>query len=382
MVDVRPGKVVAGQEHENTNRFLQLLAVAAKHAPDSAASVANVRGGSAPDAGAAATNADAKADSKADREDPPAKEASQPAPERAESKASVAQPARPRDPEPEPQAAPSMPSQESGSAPVKADDGDMKAAGRDMTDDDVANEVSAEPKRSMRPVTAGRRPPKIKNRQVEQAKPEPGQAPAAAHIVLEGQDDDSDDEIQEDDAKRLGMGAVADTAEGQSKLVRGIEAEAKGEEKDGAGEGAKGDGQDDGAQTNKGGVRLRLRKTGADSKKTSATWSEQDIGTLRTSVQKLCQSTNPLGKCMDYVHEDLSSMSKELDHWQNEYRSKTEALERERKITEEETQPLRLRLLELEEEVKEQVAKINSMKAKISKNDQKIDQVVQMAIQI
>jgi TRAF3-interacting protein 1 len=35
-------------------------------------------------------------------------------------------------------------------------------------------------------------------------------------------------------------------------------------------------------------------------------------------VQKLCQSTNPLGKCMDFVHEDLAAMAKEHDRWTNE----------------------------------------------------------------
>jgi SMC interacting uncharacterized protein involved in chromosome segregation len=54
---------------------------------------------------------------------------------------------------------------------------------------------------------------------------------------------------------------------------------------------------------------------------------------------------------MDYVHEDLTAMSKELEHWQQEYRLKLEELDSERKITEEETKPLKAKLLELDEQV-------------------------------
>ena len=43
MIEARPQKIVAGLEPENTNRLLQLLAVAAKHNPDSARAVENTR---------------------------------------------------------------------------------------------------------------------------------------------------------------------------------------------------------------------------------------------------------------------------------------------------------------------------------------------------
>ena len=45
MVEARPAKIVAGMEPENTNRLLQLLAVAATHCPDSTKAVAMVKGG-------------------------------------------------------------------------------------------------------------------------------------------------------------------------------------------------------------------------------------------------------------------------------------------------------------------------------------------------
>lgn len=33
-----------------------------------------------------------------------------------------------------------------------------------------------------------------------------------------------------------------------------------------------------------------------------------ELNELRTAIQKLTQSTNPLGKCMDYVNDDLEIM--------------------------------------------------------------------------
>jgi TRAF3-interacting protein 1 len=54
----------------------------------------------------------------------------------------------------------------------------------------------------------------------------------------------------------------------------------------------------------------------------------------------LCQSTNPLGKSIDYVTDDVESMSKEFEYWRKEAISCTQALDEQRKITEELIHPL------------------------------------------
>ena len=52
---------------------------------------------------------------------------------------------------------------------------------------------------------------------------------------------------------------------------------------------------------------------------------------LREWVQQLCQSANPLGKCIDFVHEDVEMMSKELARWQREQHTQAERLADEKR---------------------------------------------------
>ena len=47
-------------------------------------------------------------------------------------------------------------------------------------------------------------------------------------------------------------------------------------------------------------------------------FSENDIEFMKKAIQILCQSTNPLGKSIDFVTDDIDSMSKEYDYWKRE----------------------------------------------------------------
>ena len=44
-------------------------------------------------------------------------------------------------------------------------------------------------------------------------------------------------------------------------------------------------------------------------------FTEQDIEFMKKAIQVLCQSTNPLGKSIDFVTDDIESMNKEYEHW-------------------------------------------------------------------
>ena len=56
-------------------------------------------------------------------------------------------------------------------------------------------------------------------------------------------------------------------------------------------------------------------------------FNENDIEFMKKAIQILCQSTNPLGKSIDYVTDDVDSMSKEYEHWRKEAIYCTQGLE-------------------------------------------------------
>lgn len=91
----------------------------------------------------------------------------------------------------------------------------------------------------------------------------------------------------------------------------------------------------------------------------------KEISVLREAIQLLCQSTNPLGKTMDYLQEDVDSMNKELEIWKRESSNfKFQAQEQE-KITADTLKPLRERLSQIELSIEDQVKKIAALKSDI-----------------
>ena len=52
--------------------------------------------------------------------------------------------------------------------------------------------------------------------------------------------------------------------------------------------------------------------------KSGGGFSEKDIEFMKKAIQVLCQSTNPLGKSIDFVTDDIDSMNKEYEHWKKE----------------------------------------------------------------
>ncbi|MFN3504425.1 MAG: hypothetical protein ACK4ZJ_19460, partial [Allorhizobium sp.] len=136
---------------------------------------------------------------------------------------------------------------------------------------------------------------------------------------------------------------------------------------------------------------------------------------LRASIQRLCQSTNPLGKCMvrtrrrrrrrrrclpervlstgagaqEYVHEDMVAMEQELESWKAEHRKMCEvrdarthsrtwlrrvtppdaaqALEEQERETERSLQPLYQQLHDVEDRVQQMGLLVNAAKVRIAK---------------
>ena len=113
----------------------------------------------------------------------------------------------------------------------------------------------------------------------------------------------------------------------------------------------------------------------------SGGFNENDIEFMKKAIQILCQSTNPLGKSIDFVTDDVDSMSKEFEHWRRESISCTQELEQQQKMTEEIIQPLQDQLAELEERIREVQSKVNTNKAAILRNDSTIQNLLYSVIQ-
>ncbi len=335
LVDARPAKIVAGLEAENTCRFLQLLALAAL----------NIDGNSEEKA-AAPSAAD-------DKDEPP-----QPAAPKHESPERPA-PAAAKEPSPAKAAAPEP---EAKAEPVPAD---------------------AEPKqKSMRPTTARRRPPKVKENAAAVVKDsaggrDPKGAQKPAGIMKEGEVDD-DDFFNDDDDDGGGADAplgeakrvdAADIGSGnRSKLVQNIVAEQE--------EAKRASGEEEKADDGKKGIKLSLNLKKSAGASIGGGLSAGDMERLTSAVQRLVQSTAPLGKCMDYVVEDLSQMTKEGEKWAAEYRAKIDALEDAKRRTSDDLGPLRGELRGIEDEIEEQKDLIRGVQKNIAKNETKIKQLL------
>jgi len=40
---------------------------------------------------------------------------------------------------------------------------------------------------------------------------------------------------------------------------------------------------------------------------------------IKKLVQSLCQNTNPLGKSLEFLNDDIDSMNKENEYWKKQY---------------------------------------------------------------
>ncbi|KFB42181.1 AGAP001429-PA-like protein [Anopheles sinensis] len=103
--------------------------------------------------------------------------------------------------------------------------------------------------------------------------------------------------------------------------------------------------------------------------------SAKQMESLRDSIQKLTRSVNPLGKLMDFIQEDIDSMERELASWQQIYSQSIVELNKERSATESAIEPLKHQLSQIEVNIKEYRESIDSTRANILQNEQKIERL-------
>eukprot|EP00933_Yihiella_yeosuensis_P080683 TRINITY_DN94147_c0_g1_i1.p1 TRINITY_DN94147_c0_g1~~TRINITY_DN94147_c0_g1_i1.p1 ORF type:complete len:571 (+),score=255.95 TRINITY_DN94147_c0_g1_i1:87-1799(+) len=233
--------------------------------------------------------------------------------------------------------------------------------------------------RPERPRTAGRKPPKVTSKVTTSEQSTAPVNVAAPVIIGEGNAGDDDEDFFEAPPPPPGAPAVAADAGGQhGALVSNLLAEKKKEEER---ERLKKEEEetreefDDGQ--GKGGIKMRKLKRKKDGASGAV---EVDVVQLGGSIQALCQAANPLGKSIDLVHQDIANMNRELDQWKNEYREASEAYAKQLKLTDDLLQPLYHQVAELDDKIAEQKAKIRNSRSRISKNDLKMQGLLESVV--
>ncbi len=364
LVEAKPVKIVAGADPQVTNNFLQLLAVACKHMPNSRIAVKTVLNQMGLPENINTNNNQFSNISSVNQEDKPR----------------IAQKQVIADPKDDHTIAHTIARDE------KKESSDNKAV---VTSD--GDDGDGESKRSGRPMTARRRPPKVKDGAKEVIGKDAQQIVKRAEgILIDGQNDDDDEIIDEtrlaDDVKSDGKNNQK--SDPQSKIVKDILSRQAEQELARSGNNVV-DNDETGpaSDTNNksgSGIRLgRLKKSGTEKKAGTSQGSgapigEGDIERIRTSIQQLVQHTGPLGACMDYIQEDVGLMTTELHKWEDECRKYESIVDQERRKSREILHNLHREQSEVEDQINEQVTKISSLKASIARNDEKIQQLLKL----
>mmetsp|Transcript_4599 Transcript_4599/g.18935 ORF Transcript_4599/g.18935 Transcript_4599/m.18935 type:complete len:1180 (-) Transcript_4599:1012-4551(-) len=177
--------------------------------------------------------------------------------------------------------------------------------------------------------------------------------------------------------------AAAAVAAGETLERGSFFAVQEGGEAEAAGGGGGADDQPSGAST--GGVggdgSISAAMFRDDDDGTAGGTTEDDVEAIRERVQALVQFTNPLGKAMDALQEDVETMRRELTFWQRE-RENMGRIAREVKSAPlgETVAKQDRRLEEADEEIAAMKKKIQSVKAAIHRNDDKIAKLLDMVV--
>jgi len=121
------------------------------------------------------------------------------------------------------------------------------------------------------------------------------------------------------------------------------------------------------------GILLRGRK------KKDEGYKKEEITQLREAIQMLCQTTNPLAKCMDQLQEDMENMHKELNFWNTEKKTFASKHREEERATIDELNQMGS-LQELDDEIASAREKTNSIKAQILRNDETIARLLSLVV--
>lgn len=418
-VPARPLKIVAGLEPENTNVFLQMLGKAARKSSGADAVKKVLAGGHQPGPGesGAAPRPSSRPSSQHKPEAPakpaaeaPAKPAAKKAPPEdshksskpedkappAEAKAKSSSSSKPKPP-PKEEAKASAPSKDDSksrsSKPAAPPAGDDESGSADAGADDSSGRTQTTAKFS-RPQSARKAPPKVPtNDPTPPAKPgaRPGtaQRPASkqaersgpgpvatkpVQLFEENLKDDADDEVEvvHEATPVIGASMGPLDSANQGVLVKNILEAEKNLKK--AGEAAAVGSEPSEAS----GTGIILKRSGKPTS-ASAGGKPGDLAAVRDLVQKLCQSSHPLAKSMDYLQEDLENMAKEYRFWVTERRVYQEKLVEEQRLVQDLTNG-EMKIADMDNQIKQVRDRNIGHKGQILRNDETVSKLLNMIV--
>ncbi|KAF5291292.1 hypothetical protein FQA39_LY03443 [Lamprigera yunnana] len=102
----------------------------------------------------------------------------------------------------------------------------------------------------------------------------------------------------------------------------------------------------------------------------------KEVDQVRGAIQELTKMVNPLGKLINYLHEDLEAMHCELDMWNDCIRQTMIEIANQKKVTDESNMPLQIKLEEVEENISKYQQQILSTYSNIIRNEERIEDLL------
>ncbi|ORZ41076.1 microtubule-binding protein MIP-T3-domain-containing protein, partial [Catenaria anguillulae PL171] len=97
---------------------------------------------------------------------------------------------------------------------------------------------------------------------------------------------------------------------------------------------------------------------------------------LQARVQAVTRAAHPLGRTLDYLHEDMEAMSKELAQWRSESAKYRALLTKEREVTESKVRPLLDEMAKLDAAIVLEQERIAQAKARVLANEELVEKYV------
>lgn len=107
---------------------------------------------------------------------------------------------------------------------------------------------------------------------------------------------------------------------------------------------------------------------------------ENDLNKLREQLQLLTKASNPLGKFLEVIYDDVDSMVREMEMWRSESRNQALGAADARRQTEESLQEIHAQLQHLDDDINEQIAKTNHLRQSIIASDSAMDGMIRMIV--